>query len=295
MPELIAEVADLETIDEAQRGFYARDGEDGPFVLQVGAVNGRALEDVGGLKRSLAASREESRLYRKLGSRLGVDENVAFEDFDHALHEKITGLVSQGDEIKGLRQKLEKGSGIKREDIEREVRATVTQQWEAKLDESTRAHTTELTGVRRVAEKSGIDDQVDKALLDAGATPATLALLRNEARARVRAQWSAGSDGAPMLSVDVLDEQGNPGVGGADSPKTLAELAEGLGKLYPQLYQSRGGSGAGGPGGKRGDGAGTGGGRPKHRGDFGSVEDKVRFIESEGREAFEGLPLQPPQ
>jgi len=73
---LNAVVKDINTVDEAHRGFYKQDGD--KFVLQVTGVDGYALENVSGLRSALTserATREE--LEGKLKPYEGLDVSTA--------------------------------------------------------------------------------------------------------------------------------------------------------------------------------------------------------------------------
>jgi hypothetical protein len=217
-------VEDINQVEEPQRALYKE--TDGKFVLDVEPVGGYALEDVGGLKTALGATRRER-----------DDAMAALKPFEGIDPDKARDAFKRVDEFAKF-------------DPEKEADKIVAGKVEAMKSQLIEQHTAEtrklserVSVFESAARRLGVTDRISKALDKAGATPEGRDVLEAYMAKFVKAGFTEDA----ALKIDVVDDKGNPRIKNAEGEAmSIEDLAEELRTKMPANFQasSRGGSGA---------------------------------------------------
>jgi hypothetical protein len=211
-------IKSLDEIAEPLREHYVE--KDGKFMLDATPSNGLAIEDVTGLKNSLAAAR---------GERDKLNEQIrGFKDIDPTK----------------ARDALKKVEEMQNWDPDKQVEEKI----KAKLEQMKSLHQQELEKVS--GESKALTGQLEKLMVDAAASEAlqkeggNIKILMPHIRSQVRMRRT--EDG--QMIAEVVDESGNPRVGDAQgNPMTIPQLVDELRQSddYAPAFSGSGSSGSG--------------------------------------------------
>lgn len=221
----------LESVPDELRAHYVQvaDGpHKGKWRLDVENVDGYGIEDVGALKRSLSAMRDE---------RDRADRNTtAYKD------------LGDVDTIKDRLAALEKLKGaIPKDQLQQMVEQTTAELKKAhakQLDEVGGKASRYEKAVRRLA----VEAEARRLLLEAGALPESVDLLVGKAVEFGQVEWP---DNADMPAVRVRGPNGValPSSKQGQVEMDLAELVGGFREKYPPCFKPNGAPGGGATGG----------------------------------------------
>lgn len=214
-------VPTLDEIPELLREHY-RDREQGGYILQVDVIGGFALEDVAGLKETLANTREKLRKSREKLEQFG---DIEPSDAKHAM-EKIGEMASWTPEDKVKQQ------------IEARERQLVERHKKEKVDSESK-----VTRLKAALEKNLITTAATSAIARHRGVPELLLPVVER-----HVKMVESSDGE--FSAQVVTKDGTPQIStktGSVDPMTIDEFVENL-RSSPDFGRAFEGTGASGSG-----------------------------------------------
>lgn len=209
-------------IDDIPEGLRDSAKEIGGKWVVSAMKDGWAIEDISGLKKTLAEERKARKDYEaKLKDFEGIDDPQTALD---ALEKLRAGGLKSSKEIEEFKKTLE-----------------------AKVAKDLQTANAERDSFRSQAEQLLVDSQLRDALAKAGANPLGMEYLPDRIKAK---HVKVERDVSGKLSVQLLDRDGKPmisGKAGSGDPMTFAEFVTGL-KADATNAAFFNGSGAGGAG-----------------------------------------------
>ena len=224
--------------DKAQQPLYRQDGQ--RYLLDVESVGGFGLEDVGGLKSTMAAERKRANDSEKLLHAYDVDD---------------TGARLDPDEARNALKLVAAHAKAKPDEKHKAQLDAVAAQWTKKYDDAVKERDGRLSALESENSQYLIDSVAAAALAKKGVNAE---LLLPHVRLHTKA---VVVDGRRVARV--FDEKGNERISttsGSTAPMTVDELAAELVSKYPNVVPGSGINGTGtvsspGAGGAGGSGA----------------------------------------
>ena len=249
------ELESLEGVEENLHGLYTRDGDSGPYRLNV-----EGLPDVNGLKSALEVTRGD---VKKLKDQLKGFDGVDMDEYH---------------DLQNRKAELEKQDPKKIEDMVNERVSKNDKRWKDRETElmtelgSTRDQLSGLVidhELRKVGGELGVDGE--EAMMDFVS--------------RGKSIFRMGKEGAAvaMKGDDIM--YGESGV----EPLTMREFGKTLTEKAPHLFKSSGGGGASNEGGSKAR-----GGTVRYKSDLQTPAAKAAYIREHGKNAYLELPASAP-
>jgi hypothetical protein len=227
-------------LNDTLKAEYRADGD--RYVLDVEAVNGWNLEDVGGLKSALGTERDSRSQMEKLLKQFGCKEKKDTEG-------KVVGYEF-GDWVPDkLKKSLEKLSALEKIDPKTEAGKLAEQQIEAMRAQLRDSHAAELSekdtrilSLESALDISVVDNEITRALSDKEVRGNSV-LLGGLMKQHVKRVEKDGK-----FVVQVVDENGVPKVNSKADPMSVKEFALELraNKQYSGAFEGTGSAGGGG-------------------------------------------------
>lgn len=213
---LKAMLENLDGLDEKEAQHYTE--KDGKFFLDVSKVDGLALEDVSGLKKTVETLRTSERNLRsevKTAESALRDHQEKFKEIDPIAAREALGKIDD----------------IKNWDGEEKVREAVKvaeQRMQVKIDALAKQHSTEKTGLQKDIDDS--QNQLQEAIVTSKIVEAihsekgNVSVLMPHVKSQVR--MIKGSNG--KYRPEVINADGDPRIGGKSdgADMTIAELIQ---------------------------------------------------------------------
>lgn len=250
MAALKLSVDSIDGLDESVRGLYVE--KDGKFHLDVDGI-----EDTGGLKSALSAERKRAADLEK--------QTKAWKSIGKTPDEIAEMLQAQ--EARQLTEAEKKGEWDK-----------LKSQMNAAHENALKAKDETIGAMRRRLEAELVDAKATAAIAAAKGVPELLLPI-------VQRFVKVDDD----FNVQVVDARGDPRVNGKGEPLSISDLITEMRatELYGRAFDGSGQSGSG------TQPANTGGGNLsniKRRSDLKTKEDRIKFVETHGGNAYLSLP-----
>lgn len=237
MAKAIIDQETFDTLPEALQSEYTQQ-ESGGFLLNVDPVDGFALENVTGLKRTLAKTRTDLTTAKKRAEAFGdLDPQEATDALA-----RIAEISEGGESGDDAKFKAREDQLVKRHQQELSSRDSTLTQYKSQL------------------EKLTIDNEITKSLAEKGIKDNRV--LPTFIKQFVKMEQN--TDGT-MRAV-VLDEQGHEAIGDSKgNPMTISQYVDGLASdpQFAPFFPGTGSSGTGATGGSAANGGRNTGGAPK--------------------------------
>ena len=210
---------DFNALPEPVQAEYTQ-GDDGRYQLDVEGVDGFALEDVGGLKKSLSTERSSR---QKLEKQLKQFEDLDPEEARNALE----ALQNQPDQ-KTVEERA------------KELAEQRTQQFVKKHQQELSTREEQLQSMDKQMRKLLIDNQVNSALDEHGGDKAVLPYF-------IKQRVDMQKDDSGNYRTVVLNEDGNEEVDGRGDPVSVSDFIANLAKdqKYGAYFKGSGARGSG--------------------------------------------------